>query len=163
VQIGAVIVHYRFWPDVRQTLDALLGQTRPADHVLIVDDCSGDDSIAEIARAYPELEVSVAPVNRGCVANFKAGLRAMLERGVDAILLLTHETELEPDALERLAARMEGEPSLGAVGPLIGFLSERQTVFSVGGMLLAGTWQNAALRRRQRARSRESGSRAPPR
>jgi GT2 family glycosyltransferase len=141
-RVGAVLVHYCFWPDVRQTLDALLGQTRPPDEVLVLDDCSDDGSAAELAAAYPDVEVTVAPDNRGCVANFNAGLRAMLDRGVDAVLLVTHETELEPDALETLLARLEAEPRLGAVGPLIGFLSARDTVFSAGGMLMARTWQN---------------------
>jgi N-acetylglucosaminyl-diphospho-decaprenol L-rhamnosyltransferase len=140
--VGAVLVHFRFWPDVRSALDALLGQTRPPDHVLVVDDCSGDGSETELARAYPSVELAVAPSNRGCVANFNAGLRTMLDRGVDAVLLLTHETEMEPDALERLTRRLEDEPRLGAVGPLIGFLSARDVVFSAGGMLISGTWQN---------------------
>jgi GT2 family glycosyltransferase len=140
--VGAVLVHFRFWPDVRRPLDALLGQTRPPDHVMVIDDCSGDGSAEALARAYPGVEVHVAPVNRGCVANFNAGLEQMLARGVDAVLLLTHETEMEPDALERLAARLEEEPRVGAVGPLIGFLSAPDTVFSAGGMLIAGSWQN---------------------
>ena len=142
MEIGTVLVHFRFWPEVRQTLDALLGQTRPPDQVLVVDDRSDDGSAAALADAYPELEVIVAPVNRGCVANFNAGLEEMLRRGVDAVLLMTHETELEPDALERLVARLEERPEVGAVGPLIGFLSARDTVFSAGGMLISGSWQN---------------------
>jgi N-acetylglucosaminyl-diphospho-decaprenol L-rhamnosyltransferase len=140
--VGAVLVHFRFWPDVARTLDALLGQTRRPDDVLVIDDCSRDGSADAVARAYPDLEVRIAPVNRGCVANFNAGLEEMLARGVDAILLLTHETELEPDALERLTARLQDEPRVGAVGPLIGFLSAGDVVFSAGGMLIARTWQN---------------------
>jgi GT2 family glycosyltransferase len=140
--VGAVLVHFRFWPDVERTLDALLGQTRPPDHLVIVDDCSADGSVEALRRARPDLEVVVAPHNRGCIANFNAGLELMLERGVDAILLLTHETLMEPDVLERLAARLEQEPEVGAVGPLLGFLSRPDVVFSAGGELLPGTWQN---------------------
>src|SRR3954447_4041211 len=131
--VGAVIVHYRFWPDIARTLDALLGQTRPPDHLLVIDDRSPDGSADALRRAYPGVEVQIAPENRGCVANFNAGLREMLSRDVDAVLLMTHETELEPDALEHLVGRLEAEPTLGAVGPLLGFLSRRQTVFSAGG------------------------------
>ena len=140
--VGAVLVHFRFWPDVANALDALRGQRRPPDHLLVMDDCSGDGSAAALAAAYPDVEVRVAPANRGCVANFNAGLEDMLARGVDAVLLLTHETEMEPDALERLVARLQEAPRVGAVGPLIGFLSARDVVFSAGGMLIAGTWQN---------------------
>jgi N-acetylglucosaminyl-diphospho-decaprenol L-rhamnosyltransferase len=140
--IGVVLVHYCFWPDVRQTLDALAAQTRPPDRVLVLDDCSPDGSVERIAEAYPHLEVEVAPHNRGCVANFNAGLRRMLDRGMDAVLLLTHETALERSALEELAGRLERAPHVGAVGPLLGFLSRPDVVFSAGGMLQPGSWQN---------------------
>jgi N-acetylglucosaminyl-diphospho-decaprenol L-rhamnosyltransferase len=142
VVIGAVLVHFRFWPDVDRTLDALLGQTRPPDAVLVVDDCSGDGSVEALRRARPGLDVLVAPHNRGVIANFNAGLGELRGRGVDAILMLTHETLLEPDALEQLVDRLASEPRVGAVGPLLGFLSRPDTVFSAGGELLARTWQN---------------------
>jgi N-acetylglucosaminyl-diphospho-decaprenol L-rhamnosyltransferase len=140
--VGAVLVHYRFWPGIARTLEALLGQTRPPEQLLMLDDRSADGSAEQLADAYPTVEVRVAPENRGCVRNFNAGMREMLDRGVDAILLLTHETELEPDALEQLVDRLEQAPATGAVGPLLGFLSRPDTVFSAGGMLLEGTWQN---------------------
>ncbi len=140
--IGAVVVHFRFWPDVAATLDALLGQSRPPDHVLVVDDRSGDGSVDAIRRAYPAIDVAEAPQNRGVIANFNAGVQAMLDRGVDAVLMLTHETVMEPDALEKLAARLEAEPRLGEVGPLVGFLSRPDVVFSGGGSLHPRTWEN---------------------
>jgi N-acetylglucosaminyl-diphospho-decaprenol L-rhamnosyltransferase len=66
----------------------------------------------------------------------------MRRRGVEAVLLLTHETLLEPDVLEQLAGRLETEARLGAAAPLLGFLSRPDLVFSAGGELLARTWQN---------------------
>jgi hypothetical protein len=56
--------------------------------------------------------------------------------------MLTHETLLEPDTLETLVARMVAEPRLGAIGPLIGWLSRPEVVFSAGGALLSATWEN---------------------
>ncbi len=84
----------------------------------------------------------MAPHNRGAIANFNAGLREMRARGVDAVLLLTHETLLERDVLEHLVSRLEAEARGGAVAPLLGFLSRPGSVFSVGGELLPRTWQN---------------------
>jgi hypothetical protein len=142
MRVGAVLVHFRFWPDVGRTLDALLDQSRPPDDVLVVDDRSGDGSVARIRAAYPQLEVLEAPANRGVVANFQAGVDALLARGVDAVLTMTHEALLEPDALEVLVDRMEREPGLGEVGPLIAWLRRPDTVFSAGGALDAATWEN---------------------
>lgn len=61
---------------------------------------------------------------------------------MDAILFLTHETLLERDALAVLAARLESDPEVGSVGPLLGFASRPDMVFSAGGELLDRTWQN---------------------
>ncbi|HEV3001450.1 MAG TPA: glycosyltransferase family 2 protein [Solirubrobacteraceae bacterium] len=142
MRIGAFVVHYRFWPDVRGTLDALLEQTRPPDDVLVVDDRSDDGSVDAIRAAYPAVDVLEAPRNRGVIANFQAGIDAMLARGADAIFILTHETLLEPDALEVLARRLEEDPRVGEVAPLIGWLSRPDVVFSAGGALLSRTWEN---------------------
>ncbi len=140
--VGVVLVHFRFWPQVDRTLDALFDQTRLPDCVLVVDDCSDDGSVEALRSARPSVEVLVAPANRGAIANFNAGLREMRGRGVDAVLLLTHETLLERDVLEQLVGRLEAEGGVGAVGPLLGFLSRPDTVFSAGGELLPQTWQN---------------------
>jgi GT2 family glycosyltransferase len=142
MRIGVAVVHFRFWPDVAATFDALLGQTRPPDHVVVFDDCSADGSVDRLRAAYPDLEVHVAPHNRGVIANFNAGFAALARHGVDAVLTLTHETLLEPDALEKLAGRLESDPRLGQVGPLIGFLSAPDVVFSAGGAILSRTWEN---------------------
>ena len=140
--VGAVIVHFRFWPEIDQTLRALLDQTRPPDHVVVVDDRSGDGSVERLREAYPQLDVMVAPSNRGVIANFNAGIELMRDRGAEAMLMLTHETVLEPDALEVLGRRLSDDPAVGMAGPLLGFLSRPDVVFSAGGELLARTWQN---------------------
>lgn len=142
MRVGAVIVHFRFWPEVRQTLDALLGQTLPPDEVVVMDDRSEDGSVARIRAAYPQLDVIGAPQNRGVVASFQGGIDTLLARGVDAVLMLTHETLLEPGALEILVRRMQDEPRLGEIGPLIGWLSRPDVVFSAGGSLHSATWEN---------------------
>jgi GT2 family glycosyltransferase len=142
MRIGAVVVHYRFWPELEATLAAITGQTRPPDELVVMDDRSDDGSVEALRKTHPELEVHVAPQNRGCVANFNAGMRLLLHRGVDAILLLTHETVMEPDCLELLAARLEEAPQVGEVGPILAFLSAPDTVFSAGGRLLPSTWRN---------------------
>lgn len=141
IRIGAFVLHYRFWPQVGQTLDALRGQTRRPDCLVVVDNGSDDGSAGHIARHYPDVEVLQIAENRGPIAGMNVGVTAMLDRGVDAVLMTTHELLLAPDALEMLAARMEEDDAVGAVGPLIGYLDDRDTVFSAGGRLDRKTWE----------------------
>ena len=68
MKIAAGVLHYRHWPGVRVTLDALREQTRPPEHVVVVDHASGDGSAQHIRDAYPEAEVVEIPSNRGPIA-----------------------------------------------------------------------------------------------
>ena len=146
MKIGCVVLHYRFWPGVRATLDALLTQTRPPDMVVVVDNHSNDGSLPELRRAYPDLEVIEAESNRAYAAGMNLGMETVLTRGVDAILLLTDECRLSPDALGTLVARLEAAPGLGAVGPVLGYLSQPEKVFSAGGRVELRGWDTRHLR-----------------
>jgi GT2 family glycosyltransferase len=141
VKVGAIVLHYRFWPGVRSTLEAVQNQTRPPDSLLVVDNHSGDRSISRLRQGFPNVEVIVAPTNRGYGAGMNLGMETLLSRGMDAILLLTHECRLDPDALEALVTRLEDEPKAGAVGPLLGYLSNPSLVYSAGGVIHRRRWR----------------------
>jgi GT2 family glycosyltransferase len=159
VNVGAVVLHYRRWPGVRDTLDALRAQARPPDTLIVVDNHSADGSVDELRGAYPDLEVIEAAANGGYAAGMNLGLRASLGHGSDAVLLLTHECRLAHDALLALVDRLEREPAVGAVGPLIGHLSDPEMVFSAGGEIDRRTWRTD--HRRAPARMDDWAGRSP--
>lgn len=133
MRIGAVVLHYRFWPEVRATLDALLSQTRPPDELIVVDNHSDDASADAIRNAYPAVSVVDAGRNGGYAAGMNVGIAQHLAGAAHAVLLLTHECRLAPDALRLLEARLVAAPEVAAVGPLLAFRSRPDTVFSAGG------------------------------
>jgi GT2 family glycosyltransferase len=141
IRVGAVVLHYRFWPGVRSTVEALLSQAAPPDHVVLVDNASNDGSSIELHRVSPDIEVIEAPVNLGYGGGMNLGIARLLGRRVDAILLLTHECRLAPDALAELVRRLEEESAVGAVGPLLAFNSKPDLVFSAGGQIEKHTWR----------------------
>jgi GT2 family glycosyltransferase len=140
LRVAAGVLHYRFWPEVRPTLDRLLAQDRQPDEIVVVDHASGDGSVGEIRSAYPQLEVVELPDNRGPAGGMNRMLQLLLERPLDAILFLPHDLELAPSTLERLAERLETDPTLGAVGPLIAHRSARERVFYAGGYVHRRNW-----------------------
>jgi GT2 family glycosyltransferase len=138
--IGAGILHYRFWPDVRPTLDGLSAQTRPPDYTVLLDNGSRDGSAQAIRNAYPDVSVVEISENVGPISGMNLILDRLLERNVDLILLLTHETLLAPDALAALAARLVEDDHVGVVGPLLGYRSQRDRLWSAGGAIDPRTW-----------------------
>jgi N-acetylglucosaminyl-diphospho-decaprenol L-rhamnosyltransferase len=140
LRVGVGIVHYRFWPGVRPTLDALAAQSMVPDSVVVIENGSGDGSADSIRRAYPDYEVLELSENRGPIGGMNLVFDVLLERNVDLILLLTHETLLAPDALEALASRMEQDARIGVVGPLLGYRSRPDQLWSAGGLIDSRSW-----------------------
>lgn len=140
MKIGAGIYHYRRWPDVRGPIEALIAQTRKPDQIVVYDHASGDGSAERIREAYPDIEVVEAPDNRGQVAGENRVRRLLLERGFDAVYVAPDDLELAPDALERLEARLEEDPAVGAVGPLIAHPHDRERIFYAGGYVRRQNW-----------------------
>jgi GT2 family glycosyltransferase len=138
--VGAAIVHYRFWPQVRQTIDALLAQDAPPDHVIVIENGSGDGSLERLRESYPQIQVVAVEHNVGPIAAMNMAIEMLLERGVDALLLLTHETLMAPDTLRRLRSRLFEDDRIGVTGPVFGYLSDRDRVWSAGGTVHARNW-----------------------
>lgn len=141
MKIAAVVLHYRNWPGIRQTLDSLARQSHNIMATLVVDNCSGDGSLEKLTAAFPDLEIVTAAVNGGYAAGMNMGIAALAKHYPDAVLLLTHECRLAPDALEVMVARMSENRRLGAAGPLLEYVSRPGVLWSAGGIIEARTWR----------------------
>jgi GT2 family glycosyltransferase len=87
--------------------------------VMVVDNGSRDGSVEAIRARFPDVEVVALPENRGYAGGNNAGIRAALEAGADAVLLLNNDTEVAPDFLLPLIAAYEHVPGVGAVSSAI--------------------------------------------
>lgn len=137
-KIAAVVLYYRLGEQLHQTLDALVGQTRQLESILIVDNASGDTVAQDVTtkfaeRGLPKIERLQLSQNLGYAGGMNAGFAHMSEHGVefDFVLFCTHEVLLSPDCLQQMVtAAVEG--GYGAVGPALLRTSD-STVWSKGG------------------------------
>jgi GT2 family glycosyltransferase len=128
--LAVVILHFRNWPDVRATVDAVLAEGVPRSDVLVIDNASNDGSDMHLRDAFPDLDVRVLPSNGGYAAGMNAALRIVGDRDV---LLLTHETVLCPGSIAALTSELIRDPGAGIVGPLLAYRNDPDVVFSAGG------------------------------
>jgi GT2 family glycosyltransferase len=140
VKIRAGILHYRYWPGVSSTIDTVLAQTRRPDEIVVLDHASGDGSAQKIRETYPQVIVIEAEENRGPAVGEQMLVQHLLSEECDAILILPDDIDLAPDALETLAARLEADPTLGGVGPIVAHQNRPDRIFYAGGFIRRHNW-----------------------
>lgn len=145
--VGVVILHYRGWPMIDDCLQSVMAQTRPVNQLVVVDNASSDGSPERLKNSWPTVNVLHLEANMGYSAAINAGILALLETetvnarpSVDALLVLTHDCILAPEAVQTLSDALETHSNLGAVGPLLGYRHDPRTVLSAGGGLSRKGW-----------------------
>ena len=114
-ELTVLVPAYNEAASIADTIRSLQVQTRPIQQIIVIDDCSTDDTAA-VARA---LGVTVVrpPANTGSKAgaqNFGLGLvQTEMCMAIDA------DTMLAPDALEKIVAALEGTTVAAACGFVI--------------------------------------------
>jgi GT2 family glycosyltransferase len=97
-------------------LDSLAGAgglSEVAEIILVDDGAGGDGTAHAVAVGYPE--VRVMPTSGGEGFTAAAGLGIEAASG-ELLLLLNSDTEVDPEALDALAAAFAGDPRLGVAG-----------------------------------------------
>ncbi len=87
--------------------------------VWVVDNGSRDGSVDAIRARRPDVGVVALPRNRGYAGGNNAGVRAALDAGAGAVLLLNNDTEVAPDFLPPLIEVLNGNPRAAAVSSAV--------------------------------------------
>ncbi len=115
LDLTVVIVNWNagaFLPAALSSLFAAQGSLSM--EVLLVDNASSDDSVAWVREHYPQVQIIANASNRGFAAANNQGIRRARGR---VVLLLNPDTEVPPDALQRMVAFLDEHPRVGVVGP----------------------------------------------
>ena len=156
--IGVVLLNWNGATDTVACLDSLWNaEPRPA-RVVIVENCSGDDSLARIeaharARGIPVtslagaaaadgadadslawLSIVVLGEHRGFAGGNNVGLRLLARCAhVSHFLLLNNDTEVAPDYFARMTEAIAAAPDAGLISGTIYHWDERDRVWWAGG------------------------------
>lgn len=112
-RVAALVVTYNRRDLLRESLTAVLGQSRCPDHVLVVDNASTDGTPTMVAEEFPSVELVRLAVNEGGAGGFHEAIRIGVERGFDWLWALDDDTIAQPDALERLFTSRERSDGMG--------------------------------------------------
>ena len=121
------------WNQVQKTLDCLAtvaALSTPPGRVLLVDNGSEPPLAPAVAARFPAVELLRLPDNRGFAGGYNAGIRAALEGGAAAVLLLNNDTLVAPDALDRLAEALAADERIGLVTAKITYAADPQRIWT---------------------------------
>lgn len=115
--VAAVIVNFRTPEFTAAAARSALAEGASA--VVVVDNASGDGSVAHLRRelADPRVQVVANDRNAGYGAGVNLGMAAAPE--LPWVLVINSDAELVPGSLAALVDEIEGHPGVAAVAPLV--------------------------------------------
>ncbi len=128
IELAVVVLNYKTPELVVDCLRSLDGQIEsPAQEVVVVDNCSGDDS-ADLIEAAIEAKgwskwarVVRSPVNAGFAAGNNVGIKAS---NAKVYMLLNSDTVVRTGAVEILMRTLDDHPEISMLGPQLEWMDE---------------------------------------
>jgi hypothetical protein len=115
VDLSIIIVSWNVRDLLRECLRSIEnGRAALQIEVIVVDSASSDGSASTIATEFPWVTLLPQSANVGFPRGNNIGLSKAQGRN---LLLLNPDTELIADALPRMVAYLDADPSIGALGP----------------------------------------------
>jgi GT2 family glycosyltransferase len=117
-RVDVVVLNWNGWRDTLTCLTSLSLQDYPNFKVLVVDNGSTDDSVQQIIRAMPSVELLQTGANLGFGGGCNVGIRHALSRNADYVWLINSDATAHPQALTalvRVANKNLGIASVGSV------------------------------------------------
>jgi len=130
IKYSIIIPTYNRFEQTLECLNSVLAIPRNDFEIIIVDDCSTDDSVALI-RKVEEPRVSVLVNDKNSGASFSRNNGAYKAQGM-YLFFLDSDTEVEPKILDLFDNVLESQNNVGMVGPLICYFEQKNRIQSAG-------------------------------
>lgn len=121
--VGIAIPAYGRGRHLRETLESALRQTRRPSEIVVVDDCSPDET-GEVARSFGSKGVVYVrnPVNLGVPANYNASLARLK---TDYVMILEDHDVIDPTYVEKCAGILDEHADVALTATWIETIDEQ--------------------------------------
>lgn len=117
--VVAIVLNHRTAGQTIRCVSAIREVDYPALTVLVVDNDSGDDSVALLRQRFPDLRILLSPRNLGYGDGVNFGLRAALAAETDFVWVVTPDTTVRRDSLGPLLDAMRKCDRIGICGSIV--------------------------------------------
>ena len=134
-KIAIIIINWNTYQLTFNCLKSLEACVYKNKTIFFVDNGSKDGSGDKIALEFPEINYIKNKKNEGFTGANNKALKIILKQNFDYALLLNNDTQVNPNFLCHLEARMNSDKNLAATQPLILDLQNKNTIWNAGGSL----------------------------
>jgi GT2 family glycosyltransferase len=127
--VSIIIPNWNGLRHLQTCLSALLQQTYPSYHIVLVDNGSTDGSCQFVADNFPQVGLLRAERNLGFTGATNLGMR---NTEGQYVAILNNDTEVEPAWLEELVQAIESGPRVGMAASKLLFHQRRDIINSAG-------------------------------
>ncbi len=112
LSVATVIVTWNRRTDLLKAIESLKSQTYPLSQIIVVDNGSADDTVAEVHRLHPGVVLIPLGENTGACHGRNIGTRAV---ECNLAFYIDDDITLDPHCIEELVGVFRNHPGVGAV------------------------------------------------
>lgn len=116
-KVCVIIVSYNFERWIDRCLPSLFCSAIAVD-VVVIDNCSKDNTVKRIRKDYPQIKLIENKENLGFGKANNIGLSHAVENDYNYAFLLNQDAWIEKDMLEKLIESAEANPDFGIISPV---------------------------------------------
>jgi len=131
-KVSIIVLNYNGKDFIKKTLMSVFNLNYPNFETILVDNASTDGSLEMLRGFFPNLLIIKNNVNKGFSGGNNEGIKYVLERKADFILLLNYDTEVEKSFLTNLIFSAQKSEKIGLVSPIIFSKNSSKIWFSGG-------------------------------
>jgi GT2 family glycosyltransferase len=143
-KVSIIILNWNGLADTVECLESLKKIAYSNYEVLLVDNASAGDDVKVLGDRFGGyIHIIQNDKNYGFAEGSNIGMRYVLNRGTDYVLLLNNDTAVAPDFLDEMVRVGESDERIGALGPKIYFYDSPNVIWEAGGKM---NWWLGAIR-----------------
>ncbi|WP_051906878.1 glycosyltransferase family 2 protein [Methylomarinum vadi] len=127
------------WNGITDTLECLFSLREidyPSFEIVVVDNGSSDDSVAQINKFFPDITLLQTGKNLGYAEGNNVGIRHSLEQGADYIFILNNDTIVDSNILTELVSASRHSNDKGIFSAKIFYYDHPNVIWYAGGYWL---------------------------
>jgi len=133
LKIYTVILNWNNFSDTAKCIESLLATNDKRITLVVVDNCSTDNSLNQLKEKYPDLIFLKTDSNLGYAGGMNLGIKYAIEQKADYILISNNDLIYTPDFLSPMLKLISSSDTIGIVSPKVLYTHNKNKIYCAGG------------------------------